>query len=53
MKTTTSESLMTAKNTYEAPALNVEGTLDELTLTPKNTTNKPDGFQFQGTVLTT
>jgi hypothetical protein len=41
------------KKSYEAPAVRVVGSLHELTLiVAKNTTNTPDGFSFNGTVLT-
>jgi hypothetical protein len=38
---------------YEAPAVKVLGSLHELTLViPKHTTSTPDGFSFNGVVLT-
>lgn len=41
------------KKPYEAPAVHVVGSLQELTLvTAKNSTNTPDGFSFQGVLLT-
>ncbi|MGZ4172568.1 MAG: hypothetical protein ACXVRN_14495 [Solirubrobacteraceae bacterium] len=41
------------KKPYDAPAVRVVGSLHELTLvTAKNTTNTPDGFSFNGTILT-
>ncbi len=42
-----------ADETYEAPTIGVIGSVDELTETvPKYTTNTPDGFSFNGQLLT-
>lgn len=40
------------KKEYQAPMVRVVGSLQDLTLTAKNTNNTPDGFTFHGTVLT-
>ena len=41
------------KKPYEAPVVRVVGSLQELTLViQKHTTNTPDGFSFNGTILT-
>jgi hypothetical protein len=39
--------------TYEAPTIEVIGSVEELTQTiAKHTTNTPDGFSFNGVTLT-
>jgi hypothetical protein len=40
------------KKDYEPPVVQVIGSLAQLTLTAKNLNNKPDGFSFEGTILT-
>jgi hypothetical protein len=41
------------KSAYVAPAIKPVGSLHQLTLlTPKHTTNTPDGFSFNGAILT-
>jgi hypothetical protein len=41
------------KSEYVAPTMTVEGSLQELTLIPKYTTNTPDGYTYGETILTT
>jgi hypothetical protein len=41
------------KRAYEAPTVRVIGSLDQLTLlTQKHDNNTPDGFEFNGIILT-
>lgn len=41
------------KKDYQAPVVRVVGSLHQLTLfTPKGTTSTPDGFSFNGQILT-